>query len=184
MVEKMIMLDTCIHYASSHSLIFNASKTQLIRFSRSDSFCMNSTIHFSFLGQRLCFSKSVIHLGHILTNDLSDREDIASIKTDLCKKANCLLHIFSSCNPDLKTKLFRSFCLSLYGSALWNASSSELHHLEVTCNNILRIRSGHYHGGVIPQSFISLLTLGAYSTVQFYVQTGSLLLPLNLRHAY
>ena len=34
-----IMLDICIHYASSHSLIFNASKTQLIRFSRSDSFC-------------------------------------------------------------------------------------------------------------------------------------------------
>lgn len=123
-----IMLDTCIRYASSHSLIFNASKTQLIRFSRTaDSFCMDSSIHFSFLGQRLYFSKSVIHLGHILTNDLSDSEDIASIKKDLCKKANCLLHIFSSCNPDIKTKLFRSFCLSLYGSALWNASSSELY---------------------------------------------------------
>ena len=134
-----IMLDTCIRYASSHSLVFNASKTQLIRFSRTaDSFCMDSSIHFSFLGQRLYFSKSVIHLGHILTNDLSDSEDIASIKKDLCKKANCLLHIFSSCNPDIKTKLFRSFCLSLYGSALWNVSSSELRHLEVTCNNILR----------------------------------------------
>ena len=99
-----IMLDTCIRYASSHSLVFNASKTQLIRFSRSDSFCMDSSIHLSFLGQRLYFSKSVIHLGHIdlLTNDLSDSEDIASIKKDLCKKANCLLHIFSSCNPDIK----------------------------------------------------------------------------------
>ena len=33
-----IMLDMSIRYASSHSLIFNVSKTQLIIFSRSDSF--------------------------------------------------------------------------------------------------------------------------------------------------
>ena len=26
------MLDTCLHFASSHSLVFNATKTQLIRF--------------------------------------------------------------------------------------------------------------------------------------------------------
>ena len=34
--------------------------------------------------------------------------------------------------------LFRSSCLSLYGSALWFSSSSELRSLEITFNNILR----------------------------------------------
>ena len=38
----------------------------------------------------------------------------------------------------VKTKLFESFCLSLYGSALWFSSSPELRSLEVTFNNILR----------------------------------------------
>ena len=133
-----IMLDTCIQYASSHSLIFNPSKTQLIKFSRSNDLSLGSSSNFTFLGQDLCFSQSVIHLGHILSNDLSDEDDIVSVKKDLCRKANCMLHIFSSCNPLIKTKLFQSFCLSLYGAALWKLSSPELHHLQVICNNILR----------------------------------------------
>ena len=37
-----------------------------------------------------------------------------------------------------KTDLFRSFCLSLYGSALWSSSSKELKSLEVCFNNVIR----------------------------------------------
>ena len=60
-----------------------------------------------FLGQELCLSKSVIHLGHILNHDLSDRDDnVATIKKDMCRKANCMLHIFLSCDARRKTKLF------------------------------------------------------------------------------
>ena len=36
------------------------------------------------------------------------------------------------------SNLFQSFCLSLYGSILWNVSSPELQYPEVACNNILR----------------------------------------------
>ena len=132
-----IMLETCTRYASLHSLIFNPNKTQLIKFSHPSAFSVDSPLNFCFLGQRLCFSQSIVHLGHILSHDLSDREDIVSIKKDLCSKANCLLHFFSRCNPHIKSILFQSFCLSLYGSALWNVSSPELQHLEVACNNNL-----------------------------------------------
>ena len=150
-----IMLETCTCYASLHSLIFNANKTQLIKFSHPSAFSVASPLNFCFFGQRLCFSQSIVHFGHILSHDLSDREDIVSIKKDLCRKGNCLLHILSSCNPDRKSILFQSFCLSLYGSALWNVSSPELQHLEVACNNILR-KSGHYRGGATLPSFILL----------------------------
>ena len=110
-----IMLETCTHYASLHSLIFNASKTQLIKFSRPSAFSVDSPLNFVFLVKlRLYFSQSIVHLGHILSYDLSDREDIVSIKKDLCRKANCLLHIISSCNPHIKSNLFQSFCLSLW----------------------------------------------------------------------
>ena len=54
------------------------------------------------------------------------------------RKLFAKLHSFSPCNPHVKSKLFDSFCLSLYGSALWFSSSPELRSLEVTFNNILR----------------------------------------------
>ena len=49
-----------------------------------------------------------------------------------------MLSVFSSCDRPTKTKLFQSFCLSLYGSFLWKSSCPELASLEVAFNNILR----------------------------------------------
>ena len=39
-----------------------------------------------------------------------------------CRKANHLLHIFSCCDPSVKTQLFSNFCLSINGAALWRVS--------------------------------------------------------------
>ena len=130
-----LMLKTCNSFADSHSLIFNVNKTQLVKFSRTPQL---NTAQFSFCGESLEFSRSVIHLGHILSYDLSDTEDIIAKKKDLCCKANCMVNIFSTCDPTTKTVLFRSFCLSLYGSALWRLSCPALRSLEVTFNNILQ----------------------------------------------
>ena len=49
-----------------------------------------------------------------------------------------MLHTFSCCDSYTKSNLFRSFCLSLYGSSLWLASSKELRSLEICLNNIIR----------------------------------------------
>ena len=91
-----------------------------------------------FLGQPLSLRTSVTHLGHILTHNLNDDEDIASAIKDMCCKANCMLHTFACCDPIVKTHLFSIFCLSLYGAALWKYSNPQLKSLEVAFNNILR----------------------------------------------
>ena len=93
---------------------------------------------FLFAGQSLQLLDRACHLGHILRSDLSDTDDILRVQTDMCRRANCLLSTFYAANPVVKTTLFRSFCLSLYGSALWRLSSSSLRSLEVTFNNLLR----------------------------------------------
>ena len=93
---------------------------------------------FLFAGQSLKLADRACHLGHILSSDLSDTDDILRVQTDMCRRANCLLSTFYAANPAIKTLLFRSFCLSLYGSALWRLSSSSLRSLEVTFNNLLR----------------------------------------------
>ena len=99
--------------------------------------------HLTHLHHRLfCLLASLtswlIELGHILRSDLSDTDDILRVQTDMCRRANCLLSTIYAANPAVKTLLFRSFCLSLYGSALWRLSSSSLRTLKVTFNNLLR----------------------------------------------
>ena len=121
------MLSTCTSFAAAHCLVFNASKTQLIQFSRSRCSSVNSPISFLFNGH------SVKHLGHILTSNLSETEDIDRVRKDFIRKANCMLFSFPSCNPFVKTRLLSSFCLSLYGSALWFSSAPAL---ETTFNNV------------------------------------------------
>ena len=69
---------------------------------------------------------------------MQNSEDISSITKDMCRKANCMLHLFACCDPLVKTRLFSSFCLSLYGAALWKSSDPQLKTLEVTFNNFLR----------------------------------------------
>ena len=56
----------------------------------------------------------------------------------MCKKANIVLSTFSACDPHVKTVLFSSHCLSLYGGVLWDIACSQLKSLEVAFNNILR----------------------------------------------
>ena len=97
---------TTLSFATQHHLTFNPDKTQLIKFCK----CADATSpRFTFLGQSLCLRNSVTHLGHILTHNLSDSEDISSISKDMCRKANCMLHLFACCDPFIKTRLFQAF---------------------------------------------------------------------------
>ena len=59
-----MMLGTCSSFASSHSLMFNASKTQLVRFSH---LCPSdpSAPHFLFNGLEVHLSQSAKHLGYL-----------------------------------------------------------------------------------------------------------------------
>ena len=53
-------------------------------------------------------------------------------------KANCIMCTFQGVDSVAMTHLYRSFCLSLYGSALWNLSYKAFRIVEVAFNNILR----------------------------------------------
>ena len=78
----------------------------------------------------------------------------------MCRKANHLLHIFSCCDP---SDLFSSFCLSLYGAALW---CPQLRALEVSFNNVLRkiwSLPRHSHTGIV----LSVAGLQSINTVLY-----------------
>ena len=87
---------------------------------------------------RILFSDTVTHLGHVLHCSLDDGPDIKRATLEMCKKANVVLSTFSACDPHVKTVLFSSHCLSLYGGVLWDISCNQIKSLEVAFNNILR----------------------------------------------
>ena len=130
------MLQKCEQFTDAHGLKFNASKTQLVCFGRAP--VLGCSHKFMFCGRVLPIVASAVHLGHILRADLDDSDDILKVTRDMARKANCMLVTFAGLDPFVRTKLFQSFCLSLYGSATWNLSCRGFKTVEVMFNNILR----------------------------------------------
>ena len=163
------MLNTCCQFASDYNLLFNPGKTQLVQFSLpSSSPNPSASPTFLFAGQSV---QLVDRACHILHSDLSDTDDILRVQTDMCRRANCLLSTFYAANTVVKTTLFRSFCLSLYGSVLWRLSSSSLRSLEVTFKNLLR-KFGSFRGNVILVSFTAPVVFKASLMLLFIVQVS------------
>lgn len=78
------------------------------------------------------------HLGHILTYNLDDKNDILRAAKDMIRKSNHLLYTFKCVDPIVKCFLLKSFCLSLYGYGIWSLSSSHLNIIQVSINHLLR----------------------------------------------
>ena len=131
-----MMLNICCDYASRHGLEFNTSKSQLICFRRSSRYTSSASIIMN--GEPLTFSDEVCHLGHILTYNLHDKNDIIRATKDFNRKSNFVLSTFKNVDPSVKSFLIKSFCLSLYGCNLWSLSSPNLNIIQVAVNRILR----------------------------------------------
>ena len=89
----------------------------------------------------------------------------------MCRRANCLLSTFYAANSAVHVKnlLFRSFCLSLYGSALWILSSSSLRSLSTISSE----KSGSFLDIVILASFTAFVVFKAFLMLLFIVQVCS-----------
>ena len=131
-----LMLRCCEEFASKCSLRFNPTKTQLIRFSRTPS--SSCIAYFTLCGHQLSFLDTVTHLGHLLHYNLSDAPDVHHKLRDMVKKAKRSLASFPRISPAVLTRLFQTYCLPLYGSALWSLSCSALCHIEIAFKKALR----------------------------------------------
>ena len=129
------MLSFCECFAISHGLVFNAGKTQLIRFRTQSSVKQLPIILFN--NTKLPYLDSVVHLDHVLTFSLDCKDDIIRVIKDMNCKANFIFCKFHVADPFIKCFLFKSYCLSLYGATLWSLSSPFIRLIEVALNKIL-----------------------------------------------
>ena len=64
-----------------------------------------------------------LHLGNYFGAKSFQLQEAKNVK-DIYVKFNLLLAQFSNVNVDIKYKLFKSFCMSVYGAQLWNFEST------------------------------------------------------------
>jgi hypothetical protein len=78
---------------------------------------------FTIIDKSLKFVAEFCNLGHIIDDLLSDDNDIKREIRNMYVKTNMLIRRFGRCLRSKKTRLFRTYCACLYGSALWTIYS-------------------------------------------------------------
>lgn len=117
--ELLFILENC---CSVLDVSCNAKKTVCMNFCPRD----NSKIvtdnfpSFTLCGQTLEFVPEFRYLGHIINDRLSDDNDINREIRNMYVRTNMLIRRFGRCSRIVKTRLFRTYCACLYGSALWS----------------------------------------------------------------
>ena len=132
------LVNVCKKFAAENGVIFNAKKTKCVYFKSKKQ--RNSKPGSVLLGnQAIDVVDKEKYLGHLLTSDMRDSEDMMRQKCLFYARGNSLIRKFKYCSLTVKRALFRSYCCSFYCSALWiNYPLRDLQAMKVAYNNILR----------------------------------------------
>ena len=77
------------------------------------------------------------YLGHYITDDLSDDDDINRQCRTLFVQGNIILRKFNMCSLGVKLTLFRTYCSPMYTAQLWwNYTKSTITKLQISYHNI------------------------------------------------
>ena len=111
-----------------------------LKFKHNASYFQTTSCHYSSVISWLVENSWMLQIYHSSWSDthLSDVDDIFSCSRYFIGKANGILVKFGSRDSLILTKLLTSFCMSLYGCALWSHDSCAVKHLDVCMNNCLR----------------------------------------------
>ncbi|XP_073964319.1 uncharacterized protein isoform X2 [Choristoneura fumiferana] len=110
-------------YAVAHGLKYNVSKSELMVFKAGTKTYSVPPILLS--GTSLKTVTKFKYLGHWVTDNLSDNEDIEGERRALAVRCNMLARRFARCARDVKITLFKAFCVSFYSCALWDVLHAE-----------------------------------------------------------
>ena len=113
------LLGICEAFSDEYKILFNASKSKHIFMSKNRR-C--APIPFELGGNAIPTVDSDKHLGNIIGSQALDKTIDANIR-ELYQNVNVLLSQFPKVNLNTKYKLFKTFCMSVYGSQLWDFES-------------------------------------------------------------
>jgi len=87
---------------------------------------INSSIQFAINSSSIEVVNSWPHLGHVISSDINGKSDIERCHSKLVAQINCVLCSFGRDDVNIKTKLLKSYCSSLYGCELWDLCHADI----------------------------------------------------------
>ena len=113
------MLNICEKYARMYHILFNATKSQLLYFSRYSNNDNVQPVLSMDNGKKIPYVTKCLHLGNSISTKYMQRSLINNAIADLNIKSNNLLVDFSFSNSSNLSVLFKSYFMNIYGSTLW-----------------------------------------------------------------
>lgn len=133
------LLAVCEAYAETHGLVYNTKKSELLVFTAGGK-GPGRVPPVTLDGTALARVTKFKYLGHVVTDDLKDDQDIERERRALTVRSNMLARRFARCSEQVKITLFKSFCQSFYTSSLWvRYTQRAFSALRVQYNNAFRI---------------------------------------------
>ena len=133
------LLNVCSRYGAEFDIKFNPKKS-VIMIARTKEDKNQKFPSFTLAGGTLEVVSKVRYLGHMMSDDMSDDEDVKRQYCKLYAQANMLARKFYMCTDDVKVSLFRAYCTPLYTAHLWcNYSAAKMKKLHVAYNDAFRI---------------------------------------------
>ena len=127
------LLKVCEHFSDMFDIVFNASKSKLMVFNgTAEDLCpifMNNN--------RIPISEAEKHLGCYIGKDCNSKRTNQLI-CEMYSNLNRLLIDFSKCSVDIKYKLFKCFCMPLYGMSLIKFEGNDITGLFTTWRKCVR----------------------------------------------
>ena len=136
------LVNICESYAEDHGLKYNVLKSELMVF-KAGSKCFSRVPPVMLCGTPLKRVAKFKYLGHWVSDDLKDNDDVERERRSLAVRCGMLAHRFARCTTPVKVSLFKAYCQSFYTCSLWvNFTQKAYSDLRVQYNNTFRVLLG------------------------------------------
>ena len=116
-----LLLSICQQFSTDFNVQFNSNKSRLLMFGNN----IREDVNVTFMGSDILKVSSEKHLGYMI-GDCAHIKVIDNAIADIQWRTNMLISQFKFVPHDILYKLFKSFCLHLYGCPLWDISDKEV----------------------------------------------------------
>ena len=113
------MVTICENYAKEYHIKFNGSKCNLLVCDKKQK---HGNVNILVSGEQVAQVNCLKYLGHTLSQDRQDPH-IEYIKKDFVVKINSFIGDFQNLSSNIKYDLFRTYCMSLYGTNISDMSN-------------------------------------------------------------
>ena len=129
------MLNICNQFAEAYDVLFNSSKSKLLYFGRSDSRPRVSPVEFN--GSVIELVKHDKHLGNIIGQNCTMHQ-IQDCLNAFNGKVNMVKSHFGHIDLDSLYQIFKTYCMPLYGSQLWDYDNKNINTFNVAWRKAIR----------------------------------------------